>query len=142
MPVRYWIAFFVLTITISCQDKPKDILSNDEMALLLADLHFTDGVLQVNMIAKNNKKELPEDYYNFILKKHNCSLEKYRKSLDYYTKKPEKLDALYDQVFKNLEKLEYTFKPKAEKQIQVPDSILNNFNDERIQYTGKRAYLP
>jgi hypothetical protein len=92
--------FSVLLFLTACKSKelPKDVLNEQEMISLMLDIHLTDGtVYQV--------PQVPDSLYKYssakfaaLFKRHHTTDAVYKKSLKYYTKQPEKIQAMYTQL--------------------------------------------
>lgn len=88
------------------EDMPKDIIDQNKMILIMADLHIMDGYMSTiiynDTIRKNNK-----NLYATIYKTHNTTPALYEKSLKYYSMKPALLDSMYNKVQAILDEKEH-----------------------------------
>jgi len=98
------IVFFLILSITSCKNKKpeKDILSQKEFINVLVDIHLANATLNYMQADKNWKNYKADDYYPSILKKHNVSVKKFEKTIQYYIKQPVKYDAVYDSVINRL----------------------------------------
>jgi len=91
--------------------KKRDILKNNEFISVLIDIHKADGIIQFkNLQAESNASD-SVSLYNYVLKKHNISREKFRKTIDYYAVHNEDYLVIYDSV--------QSFFNKREKELQI-----------------------
>ncbi|WP_374950650.1 DUF4296 domain-containing protein [Mucilaginibacter sp.] len=98
---KYIILFFsVLAFFASCVDDapPPGIIPEQQMVGLLTDLHLVDGQLY-------SVQQLPDSIYKYGVNKYRAVFKQYKtndanfkKSLKYYSTKPEQIQAIYDSV--------------------------------------------
>ncbi len=102
--LKYIILFFSLSIFLfSCKEKkdPASIIDHNRMINLLTDVHITDGSLQVYINPDSLYKYGTAKYVALFKTYHTDSVQ-FRKSLIYYSTKPDELLTMYDQILKNL----------------------------------------
>lgn len=112
------ICIFVLLFMFSCSDyidKPKNLIDEDTMAEILADLAINDQA--VFMFQGTNL----ESGTRFVLKTHNVKPDDFVESYKYYVAK-DKLDNIADDA----QKILLDKDPKAEKHVQ--DKLKNKQN--------------
>jgi hypothetical protein len=78
--------------------KPKNLISQDEIAEVLADIHIAEASIQLENSEDDSIRQTYINYYNAVFEKHNISREAFTASMDYYFKNPEKLEIIYDNV--------------------------------------------
>lgn len=93
------ILLFFVTLLCACEtdNKPKDLIEQKKMILIMTDLHIMDGYMSTiiyNDTIKRNTKNL----YATIYKTYNTTKESYESSLKYYSRKPALLDTMYNKV--------------------------------------------
>ncbi|MHA4895451.1 DUF4296 domain-containing protein [Pedobacter sp. PWIIR3] len=98
-----YIVIFLLFASSCKPGIPSDIIQPDEMALVLNDIHITDGL--ISTYQPDSAKILAAAFYNGIYKKYNIDSAKYYKSMDYYYKNPTVMDGIYKKVNAGLLKL-------------------------------------
>lgn len=81
----------------SREKAPPDILNQQEMVLVMADLHTMDGYMS-SMLYSDSIRRKSKDLYATVYKSHNTTEQIYDKSLKYYGMKPELLDSMYSRV--------------------------------------------
>ena len=93
------IFLFFLVFLFSCgSEKPKNLLSKDEMAEIIADL------------AIYNQSYIVDDKINldetdrFVLQKHNITTKDFQENYEFYTFTPSSLDEIFDKAKKIIRK--------------------------------------
>jgi hypothetical protein len=123
---KYKSLFFSLLLFVcACgsDETPKNILSNNTMIGLLTEIHIADGGMF-------NTVQIPDSLYKYgtgryllVFKNFHTDSVQFRKSMKYYSSKPEILEKIYDQVKLNIN--------------QKTDS-LNKLNQAQIAKDAKR----
>lgn len=91
--MRNLIAVFTLLFLTSCTemvDKPKNLLSKEQMSEIIADFAIYD---QSYTVKPETNMELAS---RFVLKKNKTNAATYRESYKYYLAQPEVLDDIFD----------------------------------------------
>jgi hypothetical protein len=96
--------FSVLIFLIACKGNkiPDGVLGQDEMTNLLTDIHIVDGGMYNVMQMPDSLYKYGTDKYLIVFKKYHTDSVQFRKSFKYYTDNPEKLEAIYEQITKNI----------------------------------------
>lgn len=93
--------FFIPLILISCQSKPKGVISDKEMVELLADLHTARAYNQ-----NGNPANLPDSIRNnmtaAILRSRGYTMAQFDSTINWYSANIDKYYELYDKVDKTL----------------------------------------
>lgn len=92
--------FSVLLFLTACQSEkqPKGVLNEQDMVSLLLDIHLTDGsVYQVPQVPDSLYKYSSQKYVA-LFKRHHTTDAVYKTSLKYYTKQPERIQAMYSKL--------------------------------------------
>lgn len=92
--------FIILSFFLSgCNNDtpPKDIIEEQKMVRVLADLHTIDGYISTLMYT-DTLRVAGKNYYATVYKKHNISKSTFEKSLKYYSMQPVLLDSMYSKV--------------------------------------------
>lgn len=101
------IFLFTLLFIFSCSEiveKPKNLLSKDEMSEVIADFAIYDQAYTVN---PTSNLEITSRY---VLKKHKITAKDYRDSYKYYISRPNQLD----KILKNAKEIILDKDPKLE----------------------------
>ena len=93
----------------SCSGKqetriPGDILAKEKMAEILADIHIQEAALSLNLASRDSSSDSVEPLYLSVLKKHGVEQPLYDESFSFYSKHPELMNALYEEVITMLSK--------------------------------------
>jgi hypothetical protein len=102
---KYITLFFSVTFFLfACKGSksPGGIIKHDQMVSLLTDVHIVDGSLYTIPQAPDSLYKYGKVAYLDIFKKHHTDSVQFRISLKYYATQPIELQAIYDQVLKNL----------------------------------------
>ena len=84
-------------------ERPTGVLSETEFGNVLKEVHLAEAAF--NLAKSNgfeNAKTSLANNYQSIYKRHDISSSTFSKSLDYYAKNPEKLEAIYADVLGQL----------------------------------------
>jgi DNA polymerase sigma len=95
----YKILLFFVTLLYACEpdNKPKDLIEQKKMILIMTDLHIMDGYMST-IIYNDTTRRNTNNLYATIYKTHNTTKESYEASLKYYSRKPALLDTMYNKV--------------------------------------------
>lgn len=107
MRLQYKLFFLSMLVFASCSEgekSPADVMDEDRMAVLLANVHIIDGDLITAPQQGDSLYKYGMGYYAVMFKKYNADTAKFRKSFTWYTKHPDKLNKIYDNVIKIMEK--------------------------------------
>ncbi len=100
---------FVLT---ACNNRPDNVMSQDEMVDFLTDLHKLDGALSVNYYRSTSDSRENVYYYNALLDKYGISKADFDSSLVWYVSNPKRFNNIYTQVVVNLTQFEAEVKSR------------------------------
>jgi hypothetical protein len=78
--------------------RPDNVLSEERMPAVLADIHIVDGDLYNVPQDKDSLFKYSAGHYQAIFKKYHTDSTQFRKSYAWYTQHPVKLDVIYDKV--------------------------------------------
>lgn len=99
------ILFFLFVFFSSCgDDTTQGVIPKGAMVSLLTDLHLADGI--TSTYYGDSASQKVAIVYKAIYKKYGTDSVAVRKSLSYYTERPEELELMYKQVEVNLLKLQ------------------------------------
>lgn len=98
---RLLLLFYTIIFFASCGDStPKGIIAKKEMTSLLTDFHLADGY--ASMLYGDEKKKDIAAVYKAVYKKYKTDSVQVRKSLEYYTARPQELQLMYLEIDSNL----------------------------------------
>jgi hypothetical protein len=100
----------LLSVFSSCtymgDEKPKNVLSKDTMAVVLADVHMAEALLFVRNIYGDQGNQTVGSHYEYIYKIHHITRQQWEISYKYYSEHPAELSKIYDEVLNILNKKE------------------------------------
>ena len=117
--------FSVLIFLAACSGNkvPDGIIAQDEMTNLLTDIHIVDGSMYNVVQVPDSLYKYGKDKYRIVFSKYHTDSVQFKKSFQYYSSHPEKLQAMYDQITINIK--------------QKSDSV-NKLNLDKINKDNKR----
>ena len=104
---KYIILFFSVSFLLySCTGNKTNggIIKHDQMVSLLTEVHLIDGGIYTIPQNPDSLYKYGTGRYLSLFKKHHTDTAQFSKSLKYYTTQPLELQAMYEQVIKNLAK--------------------------------------
>ncbi len=107
--------YFLLLIFLSgCTLRPWGVLSQEKMVAVLLDVHIVEATIKT--LDSNSKRIEKQEYYNTMFAKHGITKEQFDHSLEWYSRHPNRLVAIYDEVKIQAEQLQarveaYEFHP-------------------------------
>ncbi|WP_345947562.1 DUF4296 domain-containing protein [Mucilaginibacter sp. PAMB04274] len=91
--------FLVAIFFVSCgDDVPKGILTHQQMAGVLVDVHIIDGSLMEIAQQPDTLYKYSANRYLQVFKQHDTDSAQFRKSFSYYANKPDQLFDIYEKV--------------------------------------------
>ena len=116
MTFHRWLLPCSLLMLLACSEeekRPGDLISEDEMATILADIHLAEAqVTNLQLRSLDSSVTVYEELQQKIWKKYQVDTLLYRKSYSFYTSHPAYLAEIYEQVEKNLDRREKKKKRK------------------------------
>lgn len=103
---KHIILFFsALLFLFACKrgNNTTDVLDNDEMTRLLADVHIVDGSV-ANQLGGDSLYKYGTAKYMYVFKQYHTDSTQFKASLKYYAAKPEELLKIYNGVNRILQK--------------------------------------
>lgn len=98
-----FIFILISVFFLACNNKKsEDIIAKNEFINILLEVHLANATLNYMQSDKNWKNYKNSDYYPSILKKHNVTVKDFNNTIQYYIKKPDEYDAIYDSVINRL----------------------------------------
>ena len=100
----------VISFCCSCnrqqqETTPGKLLSPDSMVSILVDIHLAEAAANVTRI-NDVQSFKAQELYPSIYKSHYTDSATFHNSFNYYLKRPEKLEAIYEKVLNELSKRE------------------------------------
>jgi Domain of unknown function (DUF4296) len=111
-----------LLIACSSEDKPVNLIAQDKMAKILADVHIAEARVSNMHFSNQDSSLLVYQRIRWqIMKKNNADTAVFRSSLRYYITHPEDFKSVYGQVKKELE--DRRKKINSAQKTTAPDTI-------------------
>jgi hypothetical protein len=104
-----------LLVLISCgdnEDKPKDLLTREQMTDVLIDIHMTESALTLKSFSRDSSLVLFQLYKEEIFKRKKITEKQFQDSYNYYSIHSAGLDKIYEVVIDSLAVMESKEKPK------------------------------
>jgi hypothetical protein len=151
MKLRIFLLTFLLTAC-GLDDKPKDLIAEDKMAIALVDIHLLESY--VNDFHLGNGDSSLVVYQKMkvdTLKKYGLDSANFNRSLKYYIMNPELLKNIYTEVKNNLEAKkkkisELEAKKSKTSQKKIADSLrlknMPNFKSDSLRKRLIKMHKP
>jgi len=107
-------SILILFLIAACSNKETELppIDKEKMQAILQDMHFAQAATQFRMIKKDSLlKAHKSGYYAQIFEIHQTTEVEYLTSYNYYLDNPEILHEIYEEMVKELTKMEAESKP-------------------------------
>lgn len=98
--IRLLTVLSICFVFFACTNRPKEVLSSNNMANVITDLHKADGALTIAM--RTNPDIDAKEYYASVLNRYKLTQSEFDSSLVWYTKNPKRFETVYLKVEDNL----------------------------------------
>lgn len=85
--------FFLFIVLISCDNRPKDVLSKAKLEAVLYDYHIAQGL--IDQLPSDQRQDKSQDYINAVLQKHGITQAQFDTTIVYYNRHPKDLHKIY-----------------------------------------------
>src|SRR3569832_51978 len=102
---KYYKLFFsVLIFLAACSGNkiPDGVIARDKMTNLLTDIHIVDGSMYNVMQLPDSLYKYGTEKYQMVFRKYHTDSLQFKKSFQYYSSNPDKLQAIYEQITINI----------------------------------------
>ncbi len=113
------------------KELPKGYLTQEQLVPILVDIHLVEGARSGKLVL-GDTNSLP-DYYAKIYQKHNITQAKFKESFTWYSRHPEILKVVFEEVLVELSKKEASLGIKAE----TPEEDMLKVEDAEVFTDGK-----
>ena len=132
--------YILLIFSVLCSCSKFGILKSKKMEDLLYDIHLAEATMNIKRI--HSTREIRRSHYDYIFEKHHTTREQFEKSIKWYAARPKKLEAIYENVKKRIEKLQvdvdnYVYHPEEKilEEQRVLDTIQIFKFEKRYSFT-------
>ena len=126
----------VSALLLSCAEErqqavpiPDEVVSEETMVEVLVDLHLVEASLSLKMMEDHRVAKDTAEFYN-PYKKHKVTRKAFDESFKYYSSKPDKLSAIYEEVLNRLNQRQ------AEVMKSIPKDSLRKDSPQRPDLPG------
>lgn len=138
---RSYLGFYIFMLSLlftwqSCQNRPKNVMNQNDMVEFLTELHKLDGSLVVNSYTTSEPKA-NRLYYNALFKKYGITKADFDSSMVWYVHNPKRFSKIYSKVVDNLTQFE---KDVNDRKFHPIDSVALR-NQEKDIWNGKYQYI-
>lgn len=115
MCIRYGI-LLSLALIFSCGGagkKPDDILSQDEMVKVLAEIYITEEKVNSLALARDSAAQVFDLVQGKVFEATGVPDSTFRRSIDYYTDRPQELEKIYSMLVDSLQLREQRISPSS-----------------------------
>jgi len=102
---RFILLAAIILLLSACDRRPKGVLNQNDMTIVLTEMHKTDASLMERGLTYNHYSD-KAPYYKFIFKKYKITQAKFDSSLVWYSKNPRVFGNIYTKVLANLTELQ------------------------------------
>lgn len=114
---------FIILCTACTQKKSisgKEFVPRDQLVQILTDIHLMDGITNDIRFYRKYTSQDSIDLFTGILEEFDVDREKYERTIEEYSKYPELLDKVYDEVLMNLNLMLEEEEKKTDDQNKAP----------------------
>ncbi|NEN24941.1 DUF4296 domain-containing protein [Cryomorpha ignava] len=129
---------FFAVLLVSCGgDKeveiPEGLIDSNTFTAIMIDVQLTEGMnTQKNYVRNNSSNDQAgADPYTPIFKKHGVNAEEFRRTYDFYSRNPRKMEMIYEQVLDSLNKLDVEIKQKYTQDERAKNDSTRAANQKR-----------
>jgi hypothetical protein len=102
MRTSYFLLFILLTACASEPEPPKNLIPEEKMALIMADIHLLESKVKGIRISSDSAEAVFNHLEQKIFEKHNVERSAYVTSIKFYTDHPDRLHDIYQVVVDSL----------------------------------------
>ena len=110
---KYILLLLILSIVMTSQSckrgdakTPENVIVKDKMISIMLDINLVESSLRMNPPRNMNDSLQIKSYYKVIFKKYKVTKTEFDKSVEYYSKHPEKFGEIYDEIISRLSRMQ------------------------------------
>ena len=143
--LKYHLLIGLVAVILLAGCRPKGVLSSGQMREVLAELHKTDGLMQVHGLNYGHD-EVKNIYYAQVLEKHGITQAQFDSSLVWYTAHPVLFDKIYPKVQADLKAEHEAFKSTYAAELHLEpskkeDEVVTVSDERELTVTGLDSLL-
>lgn len=122
----HWYIVILVLLFASCDNpepKPKGMLSDEEMVMVLSELHLAEARADLLGIPQDSLRPLLEKRYEEIFAELDVDTAAFNATFAYYEHNPAQMDSLYQKVVDNLVELESNYRTNAPDSAIAPEPV-------------------
>lgn len=116
--MRIYIFLFLFAFVIACNNKKeiqKPVIPENRFISLLVDYHLAQGISNSSFVRQKLRDYKEIAFTDSIIKQHGYTRAIFDNTVLYYSKYPDKFDALYDKVITALSRMQAELQEKQAK---------------------------
>lgn len=127
-------AFILLLPACSQKEKihGKEFIPRDDLVHIITDIHLMDGITNDMRFYRKYNPEDSIDLYGSIFEKYNTDKDQYKRTIEEYSKYPELLDEVYDEVIMQLNLIIEKEESFEEEDVQTPNKTRVGKRPEKL----------
>jgi len=112
---------------------PEDLIDSNTFTAIMIDVQLSEGMSTQKNYVRNNsaKDQAVTDPYAPIFKKHGVSAEDFKRTYDFYSHNPRRMEVIYEQVLDSLNKLDVEIKQKFTRDERAQNDSIRVANQKR-----------
>lgn len=111
--MKFFKVIFLFIAFVSCQSNeteiPKNLIPEEELISILADIHIMDAASKQNIIDNNHKIKIKHEQFLGVLQFHNVSKDQFDSTISYHKDNPTYFLKIYEKVENTLKKEQEKF---------------------------------
>jgi len=111
--IRTFFFILLLPVFFSCYHEnqpeltvPEQLLSEDEMVLIITDIQLAEGALTYRRTRRVEQQGFRESAYKKIFSNYGITAKILNENVNYYNSNPERMELIYEKVLANLSRME------------------------------------
>ena len=145
MRTGIWLYFLLLFLMISCNGtdekiKKKDIIPEKDLVSVLVDIHIADGIFGIPAVLHRFPGKDSLSNYKDIMQSHGYKLSDLNRTIKYYSRKPDKLEIIYEKVQNILSEMESEIRNRrySAPNNTINDNLWNQKTEWHLPLDGKQ----
>lgn len=134
--IKYVLYISAILMLLSCRDTeekiPADILDANTFTAVMIDVQLSEGMNSQKSYTRIDKEQIKNvDPYQEVFEKLDIDPEAFQRTYDYYSKRPAKMELIYEQVLDSLTKLDVEVKQRYTKEERSKNDSIRVASQQR-----------